>query len=358
MSVRHLKGDTYRVDISLPNRERFYKNIHAGSKLQAVLIEQEYRKRLGRVLGDVYSLNTIAPDYLSWVKDHQSPITYRDKFRMINAELLPFFGNFMPDYITLIMFDSYKKHRIKEHYQRVVEHAKNHNLPIPEEKDVKPINRMINLEILCLRSMVSWAKERGLCNNNLPQTKPLKYKRPVPEYIPKSELMAIINNMNLKNKCLFLSLYQAGLRKSEACNLAIHDVHFEPDYYKVLGKGGKIRYVVISDLLVEYLKLYLPTLKGKLLYPSKVKKFKGKVLSGVLTDIRSPLQTAIKKSGITRRITPHCLRHSFATHLLEEGVDLRTIQEQMGHEDIQTTQIYTKVTFDHATNSIKKAFNK
>lgn len=355
--MRHLKGDTYRIDISLPNRERFYKNIHAGSKLQAVLIEQEYRKRLGRVLGDVYSLNTIAPDYLEWVQDHQSPITYRDKFRMINAELLPFFGNFMPDYITLIMFDNYKKHRLKEHNQRVIDHAKKHDLPIPEEKNIKPIGRMINLEILCLRSLVAWAKDRGLCNNLLPKHKPLPYKRPIPEYIPKTELMAIINAMDLKHRVLFLCLYQAGLRKSEACSLTKNDIHFEPDYLKIVGKGNKIRYVVMSDLIVESMKKYLKNLSGELLFPSRVKSRNGKVRgSRAITDIRSPLKTAMKKAGVTRRVTPHCLRHSFATHLLEAGADLRTIQEQLGHEDIQTTQIYTKVTFEHATNVVKKAF--
>ncbi|MGP8153952.1 MAG: tyrosine-type recombinase/integrase [Smithella sp.] len=349
MALKKLDRDRWQICISLPNRERFYKNIHASSKLEAVLIEQEYRKQLGRVIGDVYSINSIAPQYLENVKNNQSPLTYRDKFRMINAEILPFFGNFMPDYITPMMLEGYKKKRIKQHYLKVVEHCKQNNKPIPEENEVKQINRMINLEILCLSSLIAFAKDMGMCNNKLPKTKPLKYKRPVPEYIRKEELMAIINEMDIKHRILFLCLYHAGLRKSEACNLTASDIHFDPDYIKVRGKGDKVRSVVMSDLVASEMKNYLQSVTGSLLFPSRIR-------GGAITDIRSPLKTAMKKVGIERRITPHCLRHSFATHMLEGKADLRTIQEQMGHEDIGTTQIYTKVTFDHAINTVKGVF--
>jgi integrase len=104
----------------------------------------------------------------------------------------------MPDYITPIMLERYKSKRLKEH---------------------PGINRQINLEILCLKSMVRWASEQVMCNNPLPKSKPLPYRRPVPEYIRREELMAIIDCMGLKHKILFLCLYQAGLRKSEACQL-------------------------------------------------------------------------------------------------------------------------------------------
>lgn len=154
--------------------------------------------------------------------------------------------------------------------------------------------------------------------------------------------------MNQKHRILFLCMYHAGLRKHEACNLRIQDIHFEPDYIKVIGKGNKERTVIMSDLLASELKAHIP-LCTDLLFPSRVR-------GGVLTDIRSPLKTAMEKVGITRKISPHKLRHSFATHLLEGKADLRTIQEQMGHESIETTQIYTKVTFGHAEKTIKGVF--
>jgi integrase/recombinase XerD len=328
MSVRNLHDNVWQIDIRIGRKDRFRKNIRASSKLQAVLIEQEYRKQLGRSIGDVHSINFIAPQYLEHVKNHQSPRTYKEKFRMLYAQILPFFGNFMPDYVTKLMIEEYKKKRLKEH---------------------PGINRETNLEILCLNSLVRWAADQGMCNNPLPKSKPLPYRRPVPEYIRKEELMAIIDSMSLKHRILFLCLYQAGLRKSEACNLEPQDIHFNPDYIKAMGKGGKVRLVAMSDLLANDMNTYLKGHRGGHLFPSRVR-------GGIITDIRTPLKTAMKKVGIERRITPHCLRHSFATHMLEDGADLRTIQVAMGHEDIGTTQIYTKVNLGHMTNAIKKCW--
>ena len=335
--MRHLHDDTYQIDISLgrgkkgEKRPRYRENVHAGSKLEAVMIEQERRKQLGRTIKDVYSLNAIAEKYLEHVLNHQSPKTYKEKFRMLNAQLLPFFGRFMPDYITSPLTENYKKKRLKEH---------------------PGINREINLEILCLKSTIRWGAEQTppMCNNNLIKIKSLPYKRPIPEYTSREELMSIIDNMgSLKHRIMFLCLYQAGLRKAEACNLEPNHVHFDPNFLVARGKGGKVRMVAMSDLLAWGMKIYLSDHQGGHLFPSRVR-------GGIITDIRSPLKTAMKKAGITRRITPHMLRHAFATHMLESGADLRTIQEMMGHEDISTTQIYTKVNPEHMSQVVKNAF--
>lgn len=333
--MRHLHDDIWQVDIRLGRSSRFHKNIRARSKLEAVMIEQEYRRELGRTIGDVYSINSIAQKYLDHVKNHQAKKTYKDKFRMINAEIIPYFGRFMPDYITPILVETFKKKRLDAH---------------------PGINREVNLEVLCLQSMIKWAQEHGLCNDQLSKVKPLPYKRPVPEYYSKNEIMSIINNMSIKHKILFLCLYQAGLRKTEACNLRVADVHFHPDYLRVLGKGDKFRQVAMSDLLAGYFKEYLAVHKEALCFPSRVKQRKGKVTSRVLTDIRAPLAHAMKKAGIQRRLTPHCLRHSFATHMLESDASLRSIQVAMGHENISTTQIYTKVRLEKMSELIKRAF--
>lgn len=334
--MRNLRSDIWQICISLPKRERFYKNIRAKSKLEAVLVEQEYRKQLGRQIGDAYSVNQIAEKYLEYVKNHQSPLTYRDKFRMLNVAILPFFGAMMPDYITPVLLSDFEKKRI-------------------EQIGLK--KREINLEKLCLAAMIKWAVDQGMCNNPLPKSKPLPYKRPQPEYLNKNELMTIIDNLGLKHRALFMCLYHTGLRSAEARNLQWKDVHFNPDFIKVVsGKGDKPRIVPMSAELSTVMKELKTVAQRDYCFPSRVSRRNGIETNGILTDIRKPLQLAMKKAGIEKRITPHMFRHSFATHLLEAGSDLRAIQEALGHEDIATTQIYTKVTFNHLTNAINKAF--
>jgi integrase/recombinase XerD len=337
MSVRHLHDDTYQIDISLgcgkkgEKRPRYRENVHVGSKLEAAIVEQERRKQLGRTINDVYSLNAIAEKYLEHVLNHQSPKTYTDKFRMLNAEILPFFGRFMPDYITSPLIENYKQKRLKEH---------------------PGINREINLEILCLKSTIRWGAEQTppMCNNNLFKIKPLPYKRPIPEYVRREELMAIIDSMgSLKHRVMFLCLYQAGLRKAEACKLEPSHIHLDPDFLVAHGKGGKVRMVSMSGLLTSNMKIYLADHKGGHLFPSRRK-------GGIIKDIRSPLKTAMEKAEIKRRITPHMLRHAFATHMLESGADLRTIQVMLGHEDISTTQIYTHVSLEHQDEANKRCW--
>ena len=332
--MRQLDGDRWQIDISMGRKDRFHKNVRAKSKLEAVLIEQEYRKQLGRQIGDVYSVSAISEKYLEYVQNHQSRLTYRDKFRMINVAILPFFGGMMPDRITPVLLSDFEKKRIDQ---------------------IGMKKREINIEMLCLKAMIKWATDQGMCNNPLPKTKPLPYKRPDPEYLTRDELQAIIGNMHLKHRALFMCLYMAGLRSAEARNLKWADVHFNPDFIKIVsGKGDKPRVVPMTKPLAEVMKeLKNSDHGGGYCFPSRVKNYKGEKYSGVLTDIRAPLKHAMKCAGITRRVTPHMLRHSFATHLLESGADLRSIQKAMGHADISTTSLYMNVVFDQMAKMVK-----
>lgn len=331
--MRNLRDDIWQICISLPKRERFYKNIRSKSKLEAVLVEQEYRKQLGRQIGGVHSVNSISEKYLEWVQNHQSPLTYRDKFRMLNVAILPFFGGIMPDYITPTLLTDFENHRIKQIGMR---------------------RREINLEKLCLQSMVKWAAGQGMCNNPLPKSKPLPYKRPDPEYLTKAEITALLDAMDLRHRALFMCLYITGLRSSEARNLKWSDVHFEPDFIKVAnGKGDKPRIVPMAKPLAVVMAELKAVAQSGHCFPSRVKKFKGIPTQGLLTDIRKPLNHARNIAGITKRITPHMLRHSFATHLLESGADLRSIQKAMGHADISTTSLYMNVVFGQMQKMVR-----
>lgn len=334
MSVRLLRDDIWQVDISMGRKRRFHKNIRARSKLEAVQVEQEYRKTLGRETGDIYTIASISEKYITHCESHQSKHTVRNKKRMLFSQIIPFFGRMMPDYITPMMVEDYKEKRHKE---------------IPSH------NREINLEMLCLSAMIRWAADQGLCNEPLKKCKPLPYKRPLPSYTNRADLMGIIDAMNGRDRTLFLCLYHAGLRKEEACTLTWDKVHLDaPIHLRVTGKGNKTRIVPLTGLLHEafgWLSLCchgaaaVRSVRTGPCFPA----IRG---GGFLTDIRKPLWTAIKKAGVDRT-TPHKLRHAFATHLLESGADLRSIQGMMGHAAITTTQIYTNVAFPHLQQAIK-----
>jgi len=327
MSVRHVRDNLYDIDISLGRRNRFRKRIEASGKLEAVMIHNEYAKQLGKSVGDVYTVSAISEKYLQWVENNQSPKTLYDKKRMIFANINPFFGRMMPDLITPILIESYRKKRISESGHK---------------------HREINLEVLCLQSMIKWGMEHGLCNDTLKKTKALPQTKKLPRTLSRDDLMKLMGAMSLKHRALFMCLYHAGMRKQEACRLKWDDVHFDPDFFRITGKGSKMRLVPMTPVLSEIMRaLRSVDNGGQYCFPSRVR-------GGVLTDIRAPLKKALETCGIRETVTPHMLRHSFATHLLENGADIRAIQGLLGHEQISTTQIYLQVAFPHLQNAISK----
>jgi integrase/recombinase XerD len=164
------------------------------------------------------------------------------------------------------------------------------------------------------------------------------------------ECLAIVKNAGPYRAAMFMCLYHAGLRSKEVRELRWYNVDFASRTITVIGKGDKVRDISMTKTLIEVLKKHSVIMDELMSNPkTKVEWDRTLVFPSLrtgrgLTDIRRPLRNAIKKAGITRKVTPHILRHSFATHLLDEGADLRTIQELMGHSDISTTQIYTHVS--------------
>ncbi len=163
----------------------------------------------------------------------------------------------------------------------------------------------------------------------------------LPSVVSKKEIQSILKNCNnIKHRCILGLIYSAGLRRGELINLKVTDIHSERRQVKIENsKGGKDRYSLLSEkLLTElrgYYNEYKPThwlFEGK----GMTKKYSA-------TSISNILKNACKASNIKRKVTPHMLRHSFATHLLEQGTDLRYIQELLGHSSTKTTEIYTHV---------------
>jgi site-specific recombinase XerD len=186
-----------------------------------------------------------------------------------------------------------------------------------------------------------YEKVLGKSKEHYKLERPRKQKQ-LPKVLSKNEILSIIKQCrNIKHKCILALIYSAGLRRNELINIRITDIISERNQILIhKGKGNKDRYSILSPHLLielrEYYKIHKPQ---KWLFEGQMPASQYSA-----TSIRNILDYASKKAGIKRRITPHMLRHSFATHLLEQGVDLRYIQVLLGHGSSKTTEIYTHVS--------------
>ena len=177
-------------------------------------------------------------------------------------------------------------------------------------------------------------------------TRAKEYKS-LPEVLSRNEVACILACLsNRKHRCMISLIYSAGLRRSELLNLTPKDIISERMLVRIMGKGRKCRYSLLSEKLLkelrEYFKEYRPQ---KWLFEGETpgEQYSASALVKILKE-------AASRAGIKHRVHVHMLRHSFATHLLEQGTDLRTIQELLGHNDIKTTSIYLHVTSAHKSS--------
>ena len=177
-----------------------------------------------------------------------------------------------------------------------------------------------------------------------------KLEKKFPVVLSIEEVDKIINSIDLsldngeRNRTIIECLYSCGLRVSELINLKISEINFSDEYIKVIGKGDKQRITPINKNLITYVKNYINEIRSKLKIDTKNSDYlflnrRGGRISRVL--VFNIVKEACKKSGLKKNISPHTFRHSFATHLVEGGADLRAVQEMLGHSNITTTEIYT-----------------
>lgn len=205
-----------------------------------------------------------------------------------------------------------------------------------------------------------------LVNNEIVNSNPFIYvnlpkkEQKLPRYLTLSEMLSIFDKMEIKtnydlrDRLILELMYATGVRVSEVINIKVYDIDFYNNSIKVLGKGSKERIVyyneVVRDLLSKYMSIYDSLNKKNLEYlflNQKGDKLTTKGISYIINQV-------IKKISFNKHITPHMLRHTFATHLLNNGCSVTTVQELLGHSSIGTTGIYTHVTFDH----IKEVYYK
>ena len=205
--------------------------------------------------------------------------------------------------------------------------------------------------------------EKYIKTNPLSLIESPRISRKLPDTLTIKEIDLLISNINIstnegeRNTALIETLYGCGLRVSELISLKISDLFFSEGFIKVTGKGNKQRLVPISDLNKRVIKSYMDNSRKKLKIEEKSKDIlflnrRGKKLSRAM--IFTIIKRLAKLSDIKKNISPHTFRHSFATHLLKNGADLKTIQQLLGHQSITTTEIYMHID----NKMLVKAINK
>lgn len=232
-------------------------------------------------------------------------------------------------------------------------------LAVLKEKNLG--NRTVGRHLSALRSFF-----RFLCREGYLKTNPIlmlsspKLDKHLPSFMTEEEVAKLIESalpkdnrdeLGLRNRAILETFYSSGLRISELVGLSLDDLDFISGIIKAKGKGKKERVVPIGDVALTAIRKYLDQRKkqSNAVFLNK----NGKRIS--TRGVRDVVEKYLKSAGIQRGVSPHTFRHSFATHLLDRGADLRTVQELLGHANLSTTQIYTHLTTEKLKNVYDKA---
>ncbi|WP_243834424.1 site-specific tyrosine recombinase/integron integrase [Maribacter caenipelagi] len=277
-----------------------------------------------------------------------------------NRKTVPEYRLCPEEYLLKLELKKYANSTVKTYvtfFEMFINHYKESKLETIDESDIRAYLQFLihkNVSNSYLNQVINSIKfyyetVLGMPNRFYEIERP-RPKHKLPKVISKEEIIALIENTsNLKHRCIIKLLYGSGLRRSELINLKIKDIDSKRMLVRVEDtKGNKDRYSLLSESALKDLRIYYKEWKPqKYLFEGR-KASKYSAVS-VLTIVKN----AATKAKITQKVTPHVLRHSFATHLLESGVDLRQIQVLLGHGSSKTTEIYTHV----ATNTFKQIKN-
>ncbi len=264
------------------------------------------------------------------------------------------------EYLLKLELKKYANNTVRtyvSYFEMFINHYKEKELNTINESDIRAyLQKLIhkNVSNSYLNQVINSIKfyyevVLGMPNRFYEIERPRKQSK-LPTVISKEEILSIIGHTNnLKHKCIVELLYSAGLRRSELLNLKLLDIDSKRMLIRVeSSKGNKDRYTLLSNTALTNLRTYVKAWKPQVFL------FEGRKANQYsAASVLSIVKNAASKAGIRQTITPHVLRHSFATHLLESGVDLRQIQVLLGHGSSKTTEIYTHV----ATNTFKEIKN-
>ena len=219
-------------------------------------------------------------------------------------------------------------------------------------------NSTIARRISSLRTFYNYLLTQNKVTNNIfNNIRNPKIEKKLPNYLNYEELANILNNINtsttigLRNRLLIELFYATGCRVSEITNIKIKDINLNNNSIKIMGKGSKERIVYFGDYAREYLDKYLIKIDSEYLFTHNKNKLS-------IHDVEYIIKNLVKNLSLKTHVTPHTLRHTFATHLLNNGADIKTVQELLGHSSLNTTGIYTHVSNDRIKDVYHKTFNR
>ncbi len=220
-------------------------------------------------------------------------------------------------------------------------------------------------KLSAIRSFFKFLEKRGrVVENPAEHVMTPKQDKSIPAYLSVDEMFRLLDSiqtdtvLDLRNRAIFETLYSSGIRVSELTQMNLSDVDFKATVIRVLGKGNQQRMLPVGQKALSAIKAYRDRLQMKFGLkaatngPLFLNRFNKRLTSRSIARILKQLVTAV---GLLTPVSPHALRHSFATHMLDAGADLRAVQELLGHKSLSTTQKYTHVSIDHLMETYDKA---
>ena len=294
-----------------------------GTREEALIFERDLRGLTDR---SDPGFSDHLPDFLIAYRNRVRPNTYKSMMASLK-HLQPFFSGLKMRYITPAMIEKYKAHRLDQGVKK----------------------RTINIELSALSSYITWMNENLGTKFEKPRPFSSKETRaPSPVVLTTDELAALISQLTGQARTIVSLMAMCGLRQDEVFSLTVGQVDIDGRLLRIYGKGGKWRATPLPEPLVDDM---LARCDGRVVDDLV---FTSTRTGGRVTDIRKSLTKAAARAGIHKHVTPHLLRHSFATALVNSGENLRIIQEIMGHADIQTTQIYTHIAAQSKRAAVDK----